>query len=90
EYELRDGQYVAPVRLVMERLGAEVYWSVATQSAFINWGDAYIVADTRRGVLTAIRQDGTSVEWEVTFERKAQALWIPLRPLLEALGHPIV
>ncbi|MGG1613026.1 polysaccharide deacetylase family protein [Paenibacillus phoenicis] len=90
EYELRDGQYVAPVRMVMERLGAEVYWSEATQSAFINWGDAYIVADTRRGVLTAVRPDGTYAEWEVTFERKAQALWIPLRPLLEALGHPIV
>lgn len=90
EYVLRDGQYAAPVRLMMERLGADVYWSEATQSAFINWGDAYMVADTRRGVLTAVRQDGTNVEWEVTFERKAQALWIPLRPLLEALGHPIV
>lgn len=90
EYELRDGQYVAPVRMVLERLGAEVYWSEATQSAFINWGDASIVADTRRGVLTAVRPDGTYAEWEVTFDRKAQALWIPLRPLLEALGHPIV
>lgn len=90
EYEMQDGQYLAPVRTVMERLGAEVYWSEATQSAFIFWGDASVVADTRRGVLTAERKDGAVAEWEVTFDRKAQALWIPLRPLLEALDHPVV
>ncbi|WP_059042667.1 polysaccharide deacetylase [Paenibacillus rubinfantis] len=90
EYEMQDGQYLAPVRTVMERLGAKVYWSEATQSAYIHWGDASVVADTRRGVLTAERKDGSIVEWEVTFDRKAQALWIPLRPLLEALDHPIV
>ncbi|MNO17698.1 Peptidoglycan-N-acetylglucosamine deacetylase [compost metagenome] len=90
EYEMLDGQYLAPVRTVMERLGAEVYWSEATQSAFIEWGEASVIADTRRGVLTAERKDGSVVEWEVRFDRKAQALWIPLRPLLEALNHPIV
>lgn len=90
EYETQDGQYLAPVRTVMERLGAEVYWSEATQSAFIFWGDVSVIADTRRGVLTAEHQDGAMAEWEVTFDRKAQALWIPLRPLLEAVNHPIV
>lgn len=53
-------------------------------------GEASVIADTRRGVLTAERKDGSVVEWEVRFDRKAQALWIPLRPLLEALNHPIV
>ncbi|MBW4838093.1 MAG: polysaccharide deacetylase [Paenibacillaceae bacterium] len=90
EYVMQDGQYLAPVRTVMERLGADVYWSEATQSAFIEWGDSSVIADTQRGVLTAKRKDGSDVEWEVKFERKAQALWIPLRPLLEALNHPIV
>ncbi|WP_068782742.1 polysaccharide deacetylase [Paenibacillus phocaensis] len=90
EYEMQDGQYLAPVRTVMERLGAEVYWSGATQSAFIVWGDTSVIADTRRGVLTAEHKDGAASEWSVTFDRKAQALWIPLRPLLEALNHPIV
>ncbi|MGG6314303.1 polysaccharide deacetylase family protein [Paenibacillus macerans] len=90
EYAVVEGQYLVPVRTAMERLGAGVYWSEPTQSAFIVWGDSSVVADTRRGVLTAERADGTYAEYAAAFERKNDALWVPLRPLLEAVGHPIL
>lgn len=90
EYTAVNGQYMVPVRTVMERLGAEVHWSKESQSAFIVWGDVTVIADTRRGVLTAERAGRSAFEYEAAFERKNDALWVPLRTLLEAAGHPIV
>lgn len=90
EYELVKQQYWVPVRSAMEQLGAEVRWNGKEQSAVIKWGDASVTLDVKEGVLTNERDGVTFVTKIAGVERKNDALWIPLRPLLQALGHPVI
>lgn len=90
EYELADGQYMVPLRSTMERLGAKVSWDGQSQSAVIVWGDATVIVEPQKGTLVSQGVNVSSPLAPVQFSRKNDSLWISLRPLLEATGHPIV
>ncbi|WP_018753487.1 polysaccharide deacetylase [Paenibacillus sanguinis] len=90
EYQLVKQQYWVPVRSAMEQLGAEVRWNENNQSAIINWGDASVTLDAKKGVLTNERNGAAFITKIAGVKRKNDALWIPLRPLLQALGHPVI
>lgn len=90
EYELVKQQYWVPVRSAMEQLGAEVRWNGNSERAVINWGDASVTLDVKESVLTTERDGVTFVTEIAGVDRKNDALWIPLRPLLQALGHPLI
>lgn len=90
EYELTDGQYMVPLRSTMERLGAKVSWDGQSQSAVIVWGDATVIIEPLKETLVSKGVEVSSPLTPVQFSRKNNSLWISLRPLLEATGHPIV
>ncbi|WP_410770803.1 polysaccharide deacetylase family protein [Fontibacillus sp. BL9] len=90
EYELSDGQYMVPLRPLMERLGAKVNWDGQTQSVLVIWGDTAITIDPRKETLVSQGGNLPAETLPVTFSRKYDSLWISLRPLLESTGHPIV
>ncbi|RCX16245.1 peptidoglycan/xylan/chitin deacetylase (PgdA/CDA1 family) [Fontibacillus phaseoli] len=90
EYELSDGQYMVPLRSMMERLGAKVMWDGPTQSALLLWGDATVTIDPRKETLVSQSVNQPIETLPVTFSRKYDSLWISLRPLLESTGHSIV
>ncbi|WP_246054349.1 polysaccharide deacetylase [Paenibacillus anaericanus] len=90
EYELRNGQYLVPLRATMERLGAKVSWNHKGRSAVISWGKATVTLDTEKNTL-AVEVQGQLLEQNgVKLEVKNGSLWLPLRTLLETTGHDVV
>ncbi|MGG2993949.1 polysaccharide deacetylase family protein [Paenibacillus macerans] len=89
EYRLQDGQYIVPLRTTMERLGAKVHWDGDNQRAVVVWGNAKATFDPNTGTATSELTGKLQVKYDLIFERKNESLWVPLRILMEAAGHPI-
>ncbi|WP_246061542.1 polysaccharide deacetylase [Paenibacillus oralis] len=89
EYRLQDGQYLVPLRTTMERLGAKIHWDGDNQHAVVVWGNAKVTFDPKTGTATSKRTGEPQVKYDLIFERKNESLWVPLRILMEAAGHPI-
>lgn len=89
EYRLRDGQYLVPLRTTMERLGAKVHWNGDNQQAVVVWGNAKVTFDPKTGTATSEHTGKPQVKYDLIYERKNESLWVPLRILMKATGHPI-
>ncbi|WP_334076090.1 polysaccharide deacetylase [Paenibacillus sp. A14] len=91
EYELKEGQYIVPLRATMERLGAEVSWNERTRSAVIRWGDVTLRVNAKADTLArdGVGVAGKPLVYETRFSPKNGSLWVSLKPLLELTGHPI-
>ncbi|MNC19007.1 hypothetical protein D3C75_669300 [compost metagenome] len=90
EYRIRKGQYVVPLRAVIERLGGRVGWDTVNRSGSVWWNGREVSADAGNKRLTLISGDGTHVTRESDVELIGSALWLPLRDLLEESGHPLL
>ncbi|MEF2966103.1 polysaccharide deacetylase family protein [Paenibacillus sp. M1] len=90
EYALHDGQFIVPLRSTMERLGASVSWDGQSRTAVVLWGDTVVTVDPNRSRLLTEGREGSVTFNGITFVLRNNALWLSLRPLLEATGHPVV
>ncbi|WP_237690707.1 polysaccharide deacetylase [Paenibacillus caui] len=89
EYELREGALFVPLRATLERLGAEVAWSSASQRAEVKWNGQGFTLLPRTGEIVMRKEGEASGRRTGKVELRNDAIWISLRGLLEALGHPI-
>lgn len=92
EYDLQAEQYQVPLRAIMERLGAKVNWDHPNRSAVITWGESKVIIDTLEKVIVTESDlvDGNEKVQSISITRKDGAIWVPLRSILEATGHPIL
>ncbi|MNK54224.1 Peptidoglycan-N-acetylglucosamine deacetylase [compost metagenome] len=91
EYELSSGHYLVPLRAVLERLGATVLWSNAQQSAKVSWGTRTLTVRTDSNIVELRRNgDSSLTTYQIPLSTRDDAIWIPLRSLLEMLGHPVI
>ncbi|MNC33311.1 hypothetical protein D3C75_816990 [compost metagenome] len=90
EFRIIEGQYMVPLRAVIERLGGQVSWDSVSRSGSIAWNGRYVTADAVNKRLTLISDDGTSEYKQSNVEMISDSLWLPLRELLEATGHPLL
>ncbi|UQZ37542.1 polysaccharide deacetylase [Paenibacillus sp. PK3_47] len=87
EYRVMNGQYLVPLRAVIERLGGQVGWDAASRSSRIVWNGLIITADADRKQLTLSQPAGGEKTAQSGVQLLGSSLWIPLRELLEATGH---
>jgi peptidoglycan-N-acetylglucosamine deacetylase len=90
EFRIIEGQYMVPLRAVVERLGGQVSWNAASRSGSISWNGRYVSADAVKKRLTMTSDDGTTVYRQSNVEMIGDSLWLPLRELLEVTGHPLL
>lgn len=88
EYRIIQGRISVPLRTVTERLGGTAVWDARTRTGIVHLGQRRIEADAGRGELrwTAAGTARTLKHTEV--QMIGDKIWIPLRELLEASGHP--
>jgi peptidoglycan/xylan/chitin deacetylase (PgdA/CDA1 family) len=90
EYKILKGQYVVPLRAVIERLGGKVSWDAASRSSVIVWNRCVLTADADKKLLTRSGPAEGLQTRDSGVQLLGSSLWIPLRELLEAAGHPPV
>ncbi|WMT43395.1 stalk domain-containing protein [Paenibacillus sp. D2_2] len=76
----------------MERLGAKVTWDHPNRSAVVTWGDSKVIIDTLENTIMTESDltGGKSDAHSISLTSKNGAIWVPLRSILEATGHPIL
>ncbi|SEU28960.1 polysaccharide deacetylase [Paenibacillus sp. NFR01] len=88
EYSIVSGQYMVPLRAVVERFGGKVYWDAATHRGRVVWGGRVVTADPERQQLVMERLGATAVTRDVRISLIGSSLWVGLRELLETVGYP--
>ncbi|MFF2909579.1 polysaccharide deacetylase family protein [Paenibacillus sp. NPDC057934] len=89
EYSIINGQYMVPLRAVVERLGGQVRWDQASRSGQAVWSGRTVTADVFGGELVVSLPGGTQEKRAARVEIIGGAIWVPLRELLEIAGHPL-
>ncbi|ASA25563.1 polysaccharide deacetylase [Paenibacillus donghaensis] len=87
EYRIIDGHYIVPLRAVVERLGGAVGWNAASHTGLVRWNGRSVTADVRNGELLLSGPDGMH-STSASMEMISGSIWVPLRSLLGATGHP--
>ncbi|WP_238656119.1 polysaccharide deacetylase [Paenibacillus piscarius] len=90
EYRVEDGQYVVPLRTAVERLGGAVGWNAEERSGTVLWNGRSLTLDSVRQEISIRSQDGKAELIPASVQLIDSSLWVPLRALLEAAGHPPV
>ncbi|RUT27696.1 polysaccharide deacetylase [Paenibacillus zeisoli] len=91
EYELSSGRYLVPLRAVLERLGATVKWNNAEHAAVVSWGTRTLTVRADSNIVELRKKaDSSFTTYQIPVSTRNDAIWIPLRSLLEMLGHPVV
>lgn len=90
EFRISNGQYIVPLRAVIERLGGRVGWDTVSRSGSVYWNGREVNADARNKRLTLTTDEGTLITRSSDIELIGSALWLPLRDLLEEAGHPLL
>ncbi|QUL55587.1 polysaccharide deacetylase family protein [Paenibacillus tritici] len=88
EYRVQDGQYYVPLRATVERLGGRVGWNAATRSGTVIWNGRSVTLSSETQEIGILRLDGTAEYQAAQVQLLGESLWVPLRTLLEAAGHP--
>lgn len=88
EYRLRNGQYVVPLRTVMQRLGGQVGWDITSRSGKVIWNGRTVTVDAGKQQLGIVWPDGAGEVKSANVQMIGSSLWVSLRDLLEATGHP--
>lgn len=88
EYSVRNGQYMVPLRAVIERLGGRVSWDVNSRSGEIDWNGKAIIADVMNKQLILNHPDNGQKTIDARVEMIGGSIWVSLRELLETTGHP--
>jgi peptidoglycan/xylan/chitin deacetylase (PgdA/CDA1 family) len=88
EYNLRDGRYFVPLRAAVERLGGQVGWDTATRSGKVSWNGRTVTINSEKQQIEIIQPDGAVELKPADIQLIGSSLWVSLRELLEATGHP--
>ncbi|MNO37181.1 Peptidoglycan-N-acetylglucosamine deacetylase [compost metagenome] len=88
EYRISEGQYKVPLRAAIERLGGKVSWDVSSRKGRVVWNGRTILADAANKQLTVTDADGRQRVHSADVQIIGSSLWVSLRGLLEAVGHP--
>lgn len=88
EYVISKGQYMVPLRAVIERLGGRITWDNVNRSGKVNWNGTAVTADVENNELTLNRTDGVQEAKAARVELIGSSIWVSLRELLEIAGHP--
>ncbi|WP_339244649.1 polysaccharide deacetylase [Paenibacillus sp. FSL F4-0243] len=88
EYSVRNGQYMVPLRAVIERLGGRVSWDVNSRSGEIDWNGKAVIADVMNKQLILNHPDKGQKTIDARVEMIGGSIWVSLRELLETTGHP--
>lgn len=88
EYHLRNGQYFVPLRTAVERLGGQVGWDTATRSGQVSWNGRTVTVNSKKQQIEVILPDGAVELKTAEVQLIGSSLWVSLRDLLEATGHP--
>ncbi|MFC3750400.1 polysaccharide deacetylase family protein [Paenibacillus sp. GCM10012306] len=89
EYSIINGQYMVPLRAVVERLGGQVKWDQTSRSGQVIWNGRTLTADVSRGELVFSLPGGAQEKRAARVEIIGGSIWVPLRELLETAGHPL-
>ncbi|WP_238546347.1 polysaccharide deacetylase [Paenibacillus sp. TCA20] len=81
EYRLENGQYIVPLREVIEKFGGTVKWNTAERSADTVFGTNIIKVKPDEQLVTA-SEGGYAAETDIYMENGV--MWLPLRSLLNA------
>ncbi|AIQ56098.1 polysaccharide deacetylase [Paenibacillus borealis] len=88
EYNFRDGQYSVPLRAAVERLGGQVGWDTATRSGKVSWNGRTVTLNSKKQQIEIVQPDGAVELKTANIQLIGSSLWVSLRDLLEATGHP--
>ncbi|MBP2001725.1 peptidoglycan/xylan/chitin deacetylase (PgdA/CDA1 family) [Paenibacillus shirakamiensis] len=90
-YELSQDQYKVPLRTMAERLGAQVQWDSNTKITKVCWGTrTLIINNNQQNIVRQLESGEVTESIPLSVEVRGERIWVPLRPLLEQLGHPII
>ncbi|SDX16860.1 polysaccharide deacetylase [Paenibacillus sp. PDC88] len=81
EYRLENGQYIVPLREVIEKFGGSVKWNTTERSAETVFGNRAITVRADEQMVT-VSEHGYTAETDIYMENGV--LWLPLRSLLNA------
>ncbi|MEK4062373.1 MULTISPECIES: polysaccharide deacetylase [unclassified Paenibacillus] len=87
EYRISQGQYMVPLRAVIERLGGRVSWDSASRSGLIAWNGRNLTVDALQKQLKLALPDGSLETRGAEVQMIGSSLWISLRELLTTAGH---
>lgn len=87
EYTLGQGQYMVPLRTVIERLGGQVSWNSDSHNGEIVWNGKEISVDVVNKQLILNLPDHVQKTSHARVEMIGGSIWVSLRELLETAGH---
>lgn len=88
EYSLQNGQYMVPLRAVIERLGGQVGWNAGNRTAHIAWNGKDIIADVTNKELFLNLPNHIQRSNSAHVTMIGGSIWVSLRELLEIADHP--
>lgn len=90
EYRIVKGQYVVPMRSVIERLGGKASWERDLYSGKATLNGRSFLADVKNKELIFSGVNGEVSVRKGNVEMIGGVIWIPLRDLLEIVEHPLI
>ncbi|WP_052087846.1 polysaccharide deacetylase [Paenibacillus wynnii] len=88
EYRIEQGQYMVPMRAVIERLGGTANWEAGIRSGKATLNGRSFLADVNNKELTFNGVNGEVSVRKGKVEMIGGVIWISLRDLLEIVEHP--
>ena len=88
EYRIDQGQYIVPMRAVIERLGGKANWDVELHSGKATLNGRSFLADVKNKELIFDGVNGEPSIRKGKVEMMGGVIWISLRDLLEIVEHP--
>ncbi|MCM3784918.1 polysaccharide deacetylase [Neobacillus mesonae] len=89
EYRLEKGQYLVPLRDVIEKFGGSALWKAKEREAVVVLGGSHITVKPEDQMITAVKGEA-SYSAKTDIYMRDGAIWVPLRTLLEAADHRVV
>lgn len=77
-----------PLRTAVERLGGQVGWDTATRSGQVSWNGRTVTVNSKKQQIEVVQPDGAVELKTAEIQLIGSSLWVSLRDLLEATGHP--
>ncbi|CAM3060608.1 polysaccharide deacetylase [Paenibacillus sediminis] len=89
EYRIENNKYMVPLRTLMEKLGAEVYWQGQERQVTISQEPYLLVVDLKKSLLQIVRPESKASSIQISISIRNDKVWVPLREVLQSTGHPI-
>lgn len=88
EYAIHEGQYMVPLRAVIERLGGQASWDAVSRSGKVTWNGKELTVDVKNELLISKLPNGIQKVTNTSVKMIGGSIWISLRDLLDSSAHP--